>query len=295
MDVANEFSSVFQQSRHIKFDKRELIEITNKSDIIPLCRIVAKCLVFYVPENDSIYDVLKKNSHKSSMEKFVCRYKLVKKTIYELLPVSWSKDEEEKQHSLYTDDDEEADKWSPAYETTNLSSKIDRLYLSTTRNDDEKTADDKLVTPFKIVKNSVQKVKRCRNKCVSSETSISNVDSISTDDEIASPKKRMKFNIEPNQNSMSNSPNSSIDNLSLSNKKLTKIKKNLSNSFANTIDNANSISPDNINDNNYTSRIFDDNRTVKMVLKKQALLKDRSEKICLVSKNVVCCFGIREL
>lgn len=52
---------------------------------------------------------------------------------------------------------------------------------------------------------------------------------------------------------------------------LTKIRKNLNSSFAETVD---SLSPDrespaNVNNSHYTSRIFDDDRSVKMVLRKR--------------------------
>ncbi|XP_031621748.1 origin recognition complex subunit 1 isoform X2 [Contarinia nasturtii] len=77
----------------IKLHKRELIENIVESKNIELTKIIGPCVVFKAKENDSVTDFLQSNSMA-----YVCRYKLVKKTCYKLVPVDWQIGEEEQQN-----------------------------------------------------------------------------------------------------------------------------------------------------------------------------------------------------
>lgn len=275
-----------EQNEHITLHKSELVEWGIKSENIQFKQILTKCLVFYAHEYDSVSEILeaKKGTSKSSgAQMYVCRYKLVKQTIYKLLPVSWSNDDEElqNQESEYTEDDYDDDRIDrasqhPNCDTLNLSSRIDNLYLDITERN-HKTTDHnksgKTVTPLKISKNSVQKVKRSRNEQKHEENNCDN----HADDVAVSPTKRTKFTNEQNQNyndGSSPTDHNEYDGSPSPDKmnKMTKVRKNLNSSFMENMDELNESAK--ASPKIYSSKIVDGS-SVKMVLRKKTPLKEK--------------------
>lgn len=152
----------------IRFYANELIEDGVKKENIDLGLIFATCVVFKAYENESVKDILQRNN-KHPMA-YVCRYKLVKETIYKLVPVSWQPGEEEARHSgEMTDTDAYTDTEDQANEVVvSLNESLNQLHLSLTmginrsngKSNENACIKSQVVSPFKIVNNSVQKVGR---------------------------------------------------------------------------------------------------------------------------------------
>lgn len=219
----------------IKFNQKELIEDGVKSSNIELKSICGKCIVFKAHENDSVIEILQRNK-KSYPMAYVCRYKLVKETIYKLVPVSWQPGEEEatRNSDEMTDTDFYTDTEDQASEVATLSEKLDQLHTSLTMDCDELNGNSnekssitsKLVSPFKIVNNSVQKVTRYRNHTSPSYKRAS--PDAGNDNEDVSPSKRNKL-IHDSNNETPGARKGEYE--SPAQKQMLKIKKNLNHSF----------------------------------------------------------------
>lgn len=214
----------------IKFHKNELIEESSQN--IDSKLICGNCVVFKARENESVKDILQQTKYPMA---YVCRYKLIKKTSYKLVPVSWKPGEEEARNSgemtdtdFYTDTEDQANE-----NVISLSESINLLHLSLT-NDNEKsngksneksTTNSQVVTPIKIVKNTVQKVARTQNQ--TSPTKRASPDA-GKDNEDVSPSKRNKLV----HNSNYDSPGARNRKYeSPIQRKMANIKKNLNTSF----------------------------------------------------------------
>lgn len=257
-------------------NKRELIaDASTKPIIIQIASVCGKCFVQYARENDSVDNVLELFGTNGSQSMYVCRYKLVKKTVYELLPIRWIDGAE------HSDDDEnidysDVDQYSQASncETINLREEIDKLHLSITEREhtDEVTEDGKSVTPFKIIENAVHKVKRNRNEQNPDQNDINEMD--------VSPSKRSKMVNEMNQNYLLESPAEQKRHQSnAKSKELTKVRKNLNSSFGHeSFDDDFNLTPTtDTNAPNYTSEMKSD-----MVLRIRLPLKEQHDNSAVV-------------
>lgn len=134
-------------------DKNEVIESDFGELKLSKHCIIGKCVVIGVPPEGSVATVLAENQDKEKTIMYVCRYKLVKKTIYELLPITWSNEtnlsSSNNENDINTVENEEI-----------MTNGLNRLHLGTGKIIDDQI---KLVSPIKIVNNSVQKVKRNEN------------------------------------------------------------------------------------------------------------------------------------
>lgn len=198
-------------------------------------------------------EVLQSYKEADKMMPYVCRYKLVKETIYKLVPVSWQPGEEELRQTaefsdfddrnMYTDTDDQSEA------VCDLNESIHQLHLSLI----ESNGPSKTVTPIKIMKNAVHKVTRSQSQ--SSKKRSSPDASLNNDD--VSPSKRNKLRDESSyafespvtQNDKHSSP---------AQIKMDRAKKNLNDSF--TMDEE-PRSP-------YTS-IIDEKEPLKMVFSKR--------------------------
>lgn len=239
----------------IKFYANELIEDGRKSNNIQLSTICGKCMVIKAHENDSVIEILETNQ-KYQMA-YVCRYKLVKETIYKLVPVSWQPGEEE---GTMTDNENCTDN-EDCPDMVSLSAVIDELHLSLTSNKDDTAL---VVSPIKIVNNSVQKV-RNRKKITPNKRTSPDADKHNED---VSPNKRNKLNhrtyhelASPDaRNRKYNSPGG---------RSMEKVRKDLSESFSQ------SPGPDDQQQAPYTSKIIAKD-SLKMILSK-GVLRERNE------------------
>lgn len=255
-----------------------------------------KCYVFYSGENN-LDDVLRS---KEMLDKYaneqiyVCRYKLVKKTVYTLMPVEWSCEEEERQNrsgEFDTDDSDNDD--DDNYRSINLSDEINELYLSTMSeppNHDGNDADGNglRVTPIKIVDSSVVKLKRNTISDQVTRKAKATDDSDNIDGEQVSPSKRSRYEDEANQNYLTESPRTNRCYSPHKPEKLarmTQVKKNLlEQSFNSTADDIDDSfgSPLSSNTPSYTSKIVasENNKSVKMVLRKSRTpLKEQHDNV----------------
>lgn len=232
--MPREVKLVSDTGLQIKFDQKELIEDCVQSGNIGLKSICGKCIVFKAHENDSVIEILQRNKKHDPMA-YVCRYKLVKETIYKLVPVSWQPGEEEaaRNSGEMTDTDFYTDTEDQASEVATLSEKLDQLHTSLMDCDElngnsyEKSSiTSKLVSPFKIVNNSVQKVTRCRNHTSPSNKRAS--PDAGNDNEDVSPSKRNKL-IHNSNNETPGARKGKYE--SPAQKQMLKIKKNLNQSF----------------------------------------------------------------
>lgn len=231
---------VSETGMKIKFHEKELIEDGSKSENIEISRILGTCMVCKAHEYDSLDDILQENN--TFPMAYVCRYKLVKETIYKLVPVSWQPGEEENEfgHHMgnmtdmeYTDSEDQASE-----PITSLSESIDKLceemdISSVSKPKDSHKSIDKLnicsplVSPIKIVNNTVQKAIRTRNhqtspnKRASSDAGKDNAD--------VSPSKRNKKINKANNETTSDKQKRLYE--SPAQNKMLKAKKNLNNSF----------------------------------------------------------------
>lgn len=295
-------SSFSDTTRNRKYHyKKELFEFGPQSNNISLSQVCGRCHVFYARENH-LNDVLKSKemlTKYTNEQIYVCRYMLVKKTVYELQPVAWSSEEEERQNrsgEFSTDDDlDDEDDNDEYYQSMNLSDEINELYLSTVSEPAADTEDhmdngnDLRVTPIKIkiFDNSIVKVKRNDTGSTSklSANTTSTRKSKATDDDKMntndiSPSKRSRYEDEANQNYLTESPRTdrcySPHETSEKIARMTKVKKNLlDQSFNSTTEDFEDSfhsplgSPN--NSNSYTSKLLDNENSssLKMVLRKK--------------------------
>lgn len=205
----------------IKLHKQEVIEGSESANI-QLSAIIGKCMVIKGHENESLNEVLPSNENNSMA--YICRYKLVKETIYKLVPVSWQPGEEEMRHSGdMTDDEDVFTDAEDLNKTLNLSDEIDEIESSLRESMNSICIDEKTVSPIKIVNQQI--VLRSQNKKRSSpDANKPNKD--------VSPSKRNKTNTNGSQFGSIDSPGSrSTRYQSPAQSKMTRIKKNLNDSF----------------------------------------------------------------
>lgn len=222
----------------IKFHKNELIENCTKSKNISLDAIYGKCTVIKAHENDSVAEILQLK--KADQMAYVCRYKLVRETIYKLVPVSWLPGEEEMRHAaemsdfddpnLFTDTDDQSET------VIDLSATINQLHLSLTEACATEANSNKtraqLVSPIKIFKNEIQKGTRTRNQ-LSLNKKRSSPESQSKNEDV-SPSKKNKLN---DVSHILESPSNRSGTLVTPPQcKMNKIKKDLNESFKNLHD-----------------------------------------------------------
>lgn len=218
----------------IKFHKNELIEDSTTSKNISLDAICGRCIVFKARENDPVKEILqlKKNSQMA----YVCRYKLVRETIYKLVPVSWLPGEEEMRHAaemsdfddrnLFTDTDDQSEN------VHDLSAIITELHLNLTAVCATEANKAQLVSPIKIVNNGIRKVTRNRHQPLSNKKRSS--PEAQSKNEDVSPNKRNRPN---DMSHRLESPSTrSATFLTPPQSKMNKIKKNLNESFTDSHD-----------------------------------------------------------
>lgn len=232
-------------------DSRELVEQAHPQtpELINKNLVCAKVSVIYVQSKQLIKDVLKlENVLKSpgSSDMYVCRYKLIKTTVYQLMPISYYDTNET---DAYSEDDRNS--LASNLDTINLRNEIDKLHLSTTeRAANEHTKGDgekaKQVTPIKIIigAKTVQKVKR-RNDNNSQRNDPNDNDDNDDDTVESSPSKRSKLVNDSNQNYLPESPvGPKNSHPTVKTQKMSNIKKNLNMSFSQSPDGDNDIFED---------------------------------------------------
>lgn len=193
----------------IRFHSKELIEDPTTSENVDLSQICGKCKVIKAHENDSVEAKLQSATRSATTQMaYVCRYKLVKKTCYKLVPVSWLPGEEEmcQTDDTCTDTDGES--------VCDLNTKIEQIHLSL-----------KTVSPFKIVDNKVKRLTRISTRGHSSPPKRASPDATSENENV-SPNKRGRLRSEYETPAGRNGRYASPSHVSL-----TKAKKNLKNSF----------------------------------------------------------------
>lgn len=235
----------------ITIDYREVIESPLEDTKIPRKFIISKCTVIPASKDDSVSIILQNNQRKRISQMYVCRYKLVRKTVYELLPITWANDVQ-----ISDSDDSEIDESiNIRSQTSGIESNLGGLTISSGNALHDE--DLKLVSPIKIVNNSVQKVKRNPNLKITlsverkrREDGRSNGNSISDndhDDDIdenvkSSPNKKAKYIDERNANYLSESPVSK-HNSNRRSMRISGVKKNLNDSFREPADTNQNDSP----------------------------------------------------
>lgn len=258
-----------------KIEEKELIEYSIESAKISISQICTRCSVIIANKDDNVNALLKSKKmeakHSNEMM-YVCRYKLVKKTVYELLPVTYKTRHDNEIDNSYDECSEDDDN----IVSINLSAKIEELYLSTTSGGSdtsfESNAENKKVTPFKIKDNSVHKLKRRTN--LNGNGTASNNESYDDDEHNSfvhsSPNKKSRVDA-TNQNY---SPAIERNKRYLSHEqekhnRMTRVRKNLNTSFSNQTDSIDNISPPN-STSNYTSKIVKNgSENIKLVIQKE--------------------------
>lgn len=278
---------------------KELVEFESAN--IELGQVCGKCHVFYV-RGHNLNDVLRSKEMLGKYRNeqvYVCRYKLVKKTVYTLMPVEWSCEEEEHQNRSgeFSTDEEDDD---AGYRTINLSAEIDQLTLEySSHNEASESAgamaaaeDTELrVTPIKIsASGTVSKVKRSAITTTPSSRKAKKHDDDddddgtgrNEDDESISPTKRSRYEDEANQNYLTESPRSGRRHRAPRGN-FERIRKNLLhesfNSTAEDFDDAESPVGTPANAISYTSK-FVDRENLKLSLRKSRLpLKEHHDNV----------------
>lgn len=203
----------------IKFHKNELIENRLESGNIELSQTIGKCKVVKARENESMKEIL--SSNENTPMAYICRYKLVRETVYKLVPVDWLPGEEEMRQSGGMSDDDEhlTDAQEHNESVVSLSDSINQLHVSYT---------EKTVSPIKIMN---------KNKVVSSRESTTSAKKRSSPDahkpnNEVSPSKRSKA-IEQTVHLVGDSPGSRNTRFeSPTEKRMSRIKKDLNKSFS---------------------------------------------------------------
>lgn len=296
MKELQKFVDVRDKSLHAE---KELFEFSVRSENIQLKQVCGKCRVFY-SRDKSLNDVLrdKKMVNKYRDEQvYVCRYKLVKKTVYTLTPVEWSCEEEEYQNRSgeYSTEEEDDD---AANQPINLSDKINELYTSINESHEETDAmaaaadTDLRVTPIKITASAkVVKVKRDQNSATPSSRKTKKTDDADKDEDgkPISPSKRSRLEDETNHNYLTESPRTGRRR---PRENIDHCKKNLLdrsfNSTAEGFDDMASPTGSPANFDSYTSKILEskNNSSVKMVLSKRMPLKEHHDNVSSPHTNL---------
>lgn len=228
----------------IQMSDQEVIEDgRNFDEQVPLTAVCGKCQIVNIPENESVSTALKKHKSSENEKMYVCRYKLVKQTSYMLLPVRWTKQDDQKT----TSKTEKKNKTKSASRQKEIGNDVDEqdpndpladhhfelVDQSNQVSDDER---HRLVSPIKIVNNSVQKVNRAkdhrrsaRKDIISDQRDRESVQNDESNDEECSPSKRSKRD-EMNANYLTESPVEPIRQVTQIQRKST-VRKNLNTSF----------------------------------------------------------------
>lgn len=250
---------ISESGLQIKFHNRELIEYGLENENVELDKICGVCQIIEAHENDSVAEILKRK--KKEQMAYVCRYKLVKQTIYKLVPVKRCSEGEDtgtemSDADLLTDNEDHHD-------VLNISAKIDELFIATVEKK-EANIEALLVSPIKIVANKVEKITRTRSSHISPNKKRASPDAKEANNEV-SPSKRNKLNDVSNFES----PGAQRDKyVSPAQKKMISIKKNLSESFTDSEDPPKSP---------YSSKINSKEPTKLTILKKT--LRERNDNI----------------
>lgn len=263
-------------------DEHEVVECGLKSDNVDKKFILCKQPVFHAYPGDSIAAEIEKRKaeareaqnrfgqKRKQSKMYVCRFKLVKKTVYRLQPVSWTREEPNSDYESVVDDTCTEDETEACHLNDLIRSlKINERKRSATKHAEADENRSKLVSPIKIVNgNSGHKVKRSTDKAEER-----------TDDVDVSPNKRGKFVNEQNGNYLAESPKS-VDRPRSHSRNAGKARKNLNSSFLEV-----SVDEDNTNSTDepgtYTVAPVDSEHTVRMTFRKNPTtpLKERHENI----------------
>lgn len=236
-DLPDDVKRVSEIGSKIKFHEKELIEDGTKSRNIKTNHIFSTCMVYKAHEHESLDDILREN--KTFPMAYVCRYKLVKETVYKLVPVSWQPGEEENEFRRhiggltdmeYTDTEDQASE-----QVLSLNESLDKLMVEMNissvsepkhsgKSIDKLHICSPLVSPIKIVNNTVQKVTRTRSHRTSPNKRASG-----NDNEDVSPSKRNKLNNNANNDTPGGKQKRVYE--SPAQNKMLKAKKNLNDSF----------------------------------------------------------------
>lgn len=191
-------------------EDHEVVENGVTSDNIDKKSILCKCKVIPAYPRDPVVTIL--GTHQSrKKEMYVCRFKLVKRTVYKLQPISWTREE------LNSEDDIDETCTEGETDGPDLSDVLRNIRLSERkreRSENDENPSKLTVTPIKILNgDSVHKVKR----------------SAKVNDVEVSPTKRARRVVERNGNYLRDSPKSSVDRKQSHN---NKARKNLNTSFS---------------------------------------------------------------
>lgn len=238
-------------------ENHEVIENGTELENVDKKLIFCKCHLIYAQADISPAAVLQQRA-KPNAKMYVCRFKLVKKTVYRLEPIDWHREELNNEYGSVADDtgtEDEREDLSVFFRKIELS---ERKRKSRKHNGTDENR-SKLVSPIKIVNGDVHKVKRQTNN--DSEEKI--------DDVNVSPTKRGKFVDERNGNYLMESPKSG-DKIRSYSRNVSKARKNLNTSFLET-----SFDTDNNNDSvdetaSYSIESMDTDQTMKMTFRKNS-------------------------
>lgn len=192
----------------ITLESFDLVEDGTSSENIPIKQVLRKCWVTFGSKRETF--AMKKRSN-CSEEMYVCRYKLVKETIYKLEPIGWRRSEGRKDSFLSEHDEYDYN----GSKISDIDNRIGQLFLSA--NKKQEPTQNQLVSPIKIVNNLVHRVPRSEMR--PNRNYIGSV----------SPTKRAKFEIEQNSNIQTDLPELTAQRKSHHQRNL--IKRNLCSSF----------------------------------------------------------------
>lgn len=230
----------------IQFKRNEVIEDGTRSENISIKQVLSKCKMNFLPELEG--DRAMYGDISSTM--YVCRYKLIRETIYKLKPVGWRRADDSDAHYLTDEEESSVGYESSASKFSDIDEHIGRLHLNS--NKKRESVQNQLVSPIKIVKNSVQKVSRNKTEGENEPNSI----------EQLSPSKRAKHTDELNSNYLMESPVSAPQRKS--HRGENSVKKNLNSSF---VDVLNDTIDEEEQNYNIIERI-DSDKSMKLTLRK---------------------------
>lgn len=138
----------------ITLESFDLIEDGTRSENIQIKQVLRKCLVTFGSKQDTL--AMKKRSNCSD-EMYVCRYKLVKETIYKLEPIGWRRTEGRMDSFLSERDECEYNE----SKISDIDKRIGQLFLSASKKQ-EPVQNQPMVSPIKIVNNLVHRVPRSK-------------------------------------------------------------------------------------------------------------------------------------
>lgn len=218
-------------------DQEVIEDAHGQVQTVHINQIVSKCSVINADPSDFHAATLKQ--HKETRENgdiYICRYKLIKQTTYVLMPVSWKADGIDERREL------------PRNKTLKNTQQLDE---QSEYESDDPLADhhyeyidnaDRLVSPFKIIGNSVQKMKRSSPQ--------------KNDENDISPSKRSKRNIETNGNYLVESTPKSIKKPHTEQLKAN-VRKNLNTSFTNLTANDSDLNDSSVPGTHYEATLND--------------------------------------